>query len=260
MNFICQNASIEELNMLAAGDRHSVLIEGPEGSGKTFLARKYASMLQVPDFQEISPKVDTIKEAIDTCMQIATPIVLCIENLDCGVPAASYTLLKFLEEPLPNVYIVVTCKNLKNIPDTIVSRSVVVSTAPPVDMDISNYAISRDIEKFKQLQQTRLWKCVRTFKDADIVLGMDAEQIKYFTDLESIAKFRDTVSNLVWQIGHYPNNSETPVELVIRYLIELCNTAHIRQAGISCISDLTQGRVAAHAAIAKFVFVCKYCE
>ena len=260
MNFICQQSSIEELKLLAASNRHSVLIEGPEGSGKSYLARQYATMLGVPDFQEIVPKVDSIKEAIDTCLQISTPIVLSVENLDCGVPAASYTLLKFLEEPLPNVYIVITCKNIKNVPDTIISRSVVVSTAPPVDVDISNYSISKDIEKFKQLQQSRIWRCVRTFKDADTVLGMDAEKLKYFTDLESIAKFRDTVSNLVWKIGHYNDNSETPVELVIRYLIDLCNTSHIRQAGISCISDLTQGRVAAHAAIAKFVFVCKYCE
>ena len=34
MKFICQQQSIDELHVLASSNRHSVLIDGPEGSGK----------------------------------------------------------------------------------------------------------------------------------------------------------------------------------------------------------------------------------
>ena len=260
MNFICQQAAISELDSLAKSNRHSVLIEGPEGSGKSYLAKQYATLLGVPDFQEVVPKVDAIKETIDNCMQISTPIVLCIENLDTGVPAASYALLKFLEEPLPNVYIVVTCRNIKHVPDTIISRSAVVVTSPPVDTDVCGYAMMKNADRFKEMQLTRIWKCVRTFRDAEIALNMTNAHIEYFNGLTELAKFRDSVSNLVWKIGHYPDNSETPVEFVIRYLMDLVNTAHVRQAGITCISELNQSRIAGHAVLAKFVFEAKYCE
>lgn len=260
MKFLCQESALSELQSLANNDRHSVLIEGPEGSGKSYLAKQYASMLFVSDFQEILPKVDIIKDTIDTCLKMNTPIVLCIENLDTGVPAASYALLKFLEEPLPNVYIVITCRNVKHVPDTIISRCAVVVTSPPVDIDVSSYSLSKNPDKFKLVQHSILWRCVRTFKDADTVLNMTDANLEYFKSLDSLSKFNDSVSNIVWSIGHYPDNTETPVDLVIRYIMEILNTAHIRKAGIACIRDITQGRIASHACLAKFVFEAKYCE
>ena len=260
MNFKCQEQPLKELDTLRLSDRHSVLIEGPSGCGKTYLAMQYANMLNIPDFQIISPKVDEIKSTIEGCTQINNPVVLCIENLDTGVAAASYALLKFLEEPLPNVYIVVTCRNLQYVPDTIISRSAVVVTAPPVDVDIATYSINANPAKFDELKFTELWKCVRTFKDADTVLNMTPEQVMYFHKLPDITRFNDTVSNLVWKISHYDDNSECPVDLVIRYIMNVVNTVHIRQAGIECLNDLSLKRIAPHAVLAKFMFDAKYCE
>lgn len=260
MNFKCQEQPLKELDTLRLSDRHSVLIEGPSGCGKTYLARQYANMMNVDDFQIVLPKVDEIKNTIDACTQITNPVVLCIENLDTGVPAASYALLKFLEEPLPNIYIVVTCRNLQHVPDTIISRSAVVVTAPPVDIDIATYSISANAARFDQLKFTELWRCVRTFKDADTVLNMTPEQVMYFQKLPDVTKFNDSVSNLVWKISHYEDNSECPVDLVIRYIMNTVNTVHIRQAGIECLNDLSLKRIASHAVLAKFIFEAKYCE
>lgn len=260
MEFICQKAAVAELESLASANRHSVLIEGPQGCGKSYLAKQYAKMLQVDDFQIVTPKVDVIKETVDACLQLNTPIVLCIENLDLGVPAASYALLKFLEEPSANVYIVVTCRNIQNVPDTIISRSAVVVTAPPVDIDVSAYSLNKDAETFKSIQLHPLWRCVRTFTDADTVLNMNSAQIEYFSQLNTMVGFRDSVSNIVWKLSHYNDNTDAPVELVIRYLMDLVGTPHIRQAGISCMRDISQGRIASHAALTKFAFELKYCE
>lgn len=260
MNFICQQQPMKDLDALRLSDRHSILIEGPSGCGKTYLAMQYAKLLGISDFQIVEPKVDIIKSAVEECIQVNNPVVICIENLDTGVAAASYTLLKFLEEPTPNVYIIVTCRNMNNVPDTIISRSAVVIAAPPVESDLATYAISRDKTKFDLLKLSILWKCVRTFKDADIVLDMTQPQLDYFTNLTHIAKFSDSVSNLVWKISHYDDNSEAPVEIVLRYLMLLCNTPHIRRAGVSCLNDLASKRIASHAVLAKFIFEAKYCE
>lgn len=260
MQLVCQASAVQELNQLALNNSHSILIEGPVGCGKTYLAKQYANMLQVPDFQIISPDVQSVREAVEGCMTLDTPIVICIENLDTGVSAAAYALLKFLEEPTSNVYIVVTCTNINHVPDTIISRSAIVTACAPIDSDIAVYAETKNFDRYYQLKDSKLWACVRTFKDVDIVLAMNPAQISYFEKLEGLVSFKDTISNIVWKLGHYEDNSETPIDLVIRYIIGICNSPFIQRSGIDCITELSSGRVAAHATLAKFAFNCKYCE
>lgn len=260
MVFVCQKFSLEELKKLADNDRHSILIEGPSGCGKTYLAKQYAKMLFISDFMEVLPKVNDIRESVDSCNQLDNNIVLCIENLDKGVAGASYTLLKSLEEPFPNIYIVITCTNINDVPDTIISRSTVVSVSAPIDADLDLFSRSVNSEKYMRLQHSDIWKCVRTFNDANTVLNMSDEHLAYFEQIRILSTFKDSVSNIVWSLGHFEDKEETPLEIVIRYIMELVNTNHVRKAGIQCISDILQGRIAKHAALSKFVFECKYCE
>lgn len=260
MIFACQKAPLAQLELYASSHRHSILIEGPPGCGKTYMALQYAKMLGVADFHIVDPTVQAIRDAIDECYKVDTDVVLCIENLDKGVASASYTILKFLEEPTSNIYIVVTCRNMNRVPDTIISRSVSVNAAPPIDTDIDTYAKSKDAKKFDEISGSLLWRCVRTFGDADIVMHLNSAQLEYFQSLQSLAKFRDPVSQTSWALQHYSDNSETPIELVIRYLMEICDSATVKSAGISCLSDISAGRVAAHAAVARFVLDCKYLE
>lgn len=260
MIFVCQQEPLNELKKLCDSDRHSILIEGGPGCGKTYLARQFANMKEIPDFQEIAPKVQDIRDAMDLCNKLDNNIVICIENLDKGVSGASYTLLKCLEEPLPNMYIVITCRNINFVPDTIISRSTVVSVSPPTDSDMDLYCRSLNPDRYFKLKDTPLWRCVRVFSDANTVLTLNDEKIAYFDSLNSMQRFSDTVSNIVWKLGHFEDKSETPVELVIRYMMEIINTNHVRKCGIECISDLTQERIAQHAVLAKFAFDCKYCE
>lgn len=260
MNFICQKYSLNELQQLANKDRHSVLIEGSSGCGKTYLARQYAQMIDVYDFINVEPKVQDIRNTIDSCLQLGNKVVICIENLDKGVSGASYTLLKSLEEPLPNMYIVITCRNINNVPDTIISRSTVVSTCPPVDSDLDLFARSVNPEKYFRLNKSLIWRCIRTLGDVNTILNMSDEHIDYFNTLNEISKFRDSVFNIVWKLSHFEDKSETPVELVIRYIMEIVGTVHVKKAGIECISDLINCRFGQHSILAKFAFECKYCE
>lgn len=260
MIFTCQKDAIQELEKLARNDRHSVLIEGPSGCGKTYLAKQYASMLNVDDFEIIQPKVTDIRETIDTCGQLENKIVLCIENLDKGVAGASYTLLKSLEEPRPNIYIIITVSNMEWVPDTIISRSTVVSTNPPISSDIEMFSRKVNEMKYSKLKDTTLWRCVRTLADANTILNMSDDHISYFDTLPELFKFKTSVASIMWKMGHFEDNSDTPAELVIRYAMEILNTNHVRRAGIQCISDMQKNRIAQHVILAKFAFECKYWE
>lgn len=251
---------LKELNSLALSRRQSVLIEGPSGCGKTYLSQRYANMLGIDDYQKIVPKVTEIREALDSCISINNPVMLEIENLDLGVNAASYTLLKSLEEPLPHVFIIITCRNMNAVPDTIISRSAVVNVGPPTLDDIDRYGLEKDRTRFLNINQRLVWQCVRSFSDADEALSMSPEEIDYYESLSEVCQFKDNVSNLVWKIGHYPSNKECNIELAIRSIVELMQKPLITKCGVECIRDLSKGRIAQHAVLAKFIFTAKYCE
>lgn len=255
-----QQETLEELKTLAASNRQSVMITGPAGSGKSYLAQQYANILHIDDYSAVDPKVSDIREALDSCLTISNKVLLEIKNLDLGVPAASYTLLKSLEEPSPHVYIVITCRNADHVPDTIISRSAVVNLGPPTMEDIDRYGRDKDTLKFNNVSSRLVWQCVRSFTDADDVLNMTIDEIEYYESLSELCKFKDSVSNLVWKLSHYDSNKECNLELAIRSVIELMHSPFITKCGIECIRDLNRGRIAQHAVLSKFVFNAKYCE
>lgn len=260
MDAKCQVSAIDELKQLVDRDVHSIVIEGPEGCGKTYLATEFARLKGISDFISVAPKVSELKQAMNTSIDLQTPLVLCVENLDTGVLAASYSLLKFLEEPIPSVYTVVTCRNVENIPDTIVSRCPVVTVSTPNSIDRDNYAMLRNPAAFQDICKSPLWRCARTFKDVDMILGFRPDQQLYFECLSQVLRFKDTVSNLMWKLGHFEDSSEAPTLLVLRYLVEIAESEHVKQAGMHCIEELSNARIASHAILAKFIFECKYCE
>lgn len=258
MELISQAPAIDYLKVLKNADRHSVLIEGAPGCGKTYLAGYYASLLGIPDFQVVEPTVAAVKEFIDICSMLESPVVVCVENLDTGTPAASYTMLKFLEEPTHNAYIVVTARNINGIPDTIVSRSTVVSVTPPLSQDLTTMATTKYSSRYPIVSSKRIWKCARTFGDVDTIMRMTDSQLEYFDSLNDMFVKPDCVSSLMWKIGHYPDNTDTPVELVIRYIMEISNDMRVKSLGMKCIKDLNKANIAAHIVIAKFCFDLNY--
>ena len=260
MEFKNQQVAIQQLHDLADADRHSILIEGIEGSGKSYLAKEYAKILNIVDMISIQPNVNEVRDAIDACYTVTNNVLICIENLDTGLPSASYTLLKFLEEPMSNVYIVVTCRNINRVPDTIVSRSAVVSLAVPIDQDIALYAEKRDSMQYSKLSQYKFWDCVRSFKDVDTLMSMSNEQKDYFLkELPEVFRFKDPESTISWKLTKYPDNTETPLSFVVRYIMATYSqNRYITKACIECLSELDRSRVAPHASISKLIFECMY--
>lgn len=260
MNFLCQQAALADLKTLADNNTHSVLLLGPSGSGKTYLAHEYCKMLGIEDFITVPSTVSEIRQTIDECYRIHNKVLVCVENLDKGVFGASSAMLKFLEEPVSHVYIVVTGTNYNRIADTIISRSAVVTTAPPLPADINSYSEDHDYARYQVVSKSNLWKAVRSFKDAEYVMNISGERLQYFESLDSMWKASETVANLTWKLGHFDDNSETPISLVIQYIVANSEDAHIRKSGLECLSDLDSSHIATHAILSRFVFECKYVE
>ena len=259
MNFICQQAAVSQLKTLAEHQQHGVLIVGNPGSGKTYLARRYAEILGISDFYKIIPAVADLRTMIDSVLSSETPVVLCIENLDDGVVQASYPLLKFIEDCPRHIYIVVTCNNYYAIPDTIPSRCALVNINSPTKQDIEQYAIEKDPEAYDRFKDKRVWKCIKSFGDADIVSKFTPENLKYFDNLDNLNFTKNTVSNLAWTLQHYEDKTETPLTLVIRYLMQVL-PSNDRKVCIDCLNDLADNRISKNAIISKLIFELKYTQ
>ena len=257
MNFQCQTGAIERLKLLAEHKQHGILIVGIPGSGKTYLARQYANFLGIENFYIINPVVADLKATIDLCLNSDTPVVLCIENLDSGVVQASYPLLKFIEDCPNYVYVVVTCCNLDAVPDTIPSRCALVEVSQPTRSDISQYASSKDAEAYERLHETKIWSCIRGFKDVDTVLSFKIDQIKYFDNLPVLVQSNEPVSSISWKLTHFEDNSELDAELSVRYLLNVLS-GHKRRACIDCLNDLAENRMSKNAIVSKLIFEIKY--
>jgi len=253
-----QESALKELKLSAENFRHNILIEGAEGVGKSYLAKQYAKMLNIDDFQIIESKVSTIREMIEGCAALTTPIVLCIENLDTGVASASYALLKFLEEPSPNVFIVVTCRNINHLPDTIASRSAVITVTHNSESDLTEYARTKNGGQFQKIKNTPIWKTAKSVKDVGLLLDMTLPQIEHIKSAVDGLNTKDSVSSMIWKFCKYPDGTPIPLELLIKYIMVTAKSSAIRKSAHECINALTFGRISSRAVLAKFLFEYKY--
>lgn len=260
MNMQCQQPALDVLDRLVQSDQHTIIITGNSGSGKTYLAKKWGTLLNIPDFFLCNPTVSDIKSTIDLIVGDKSPVVFCIENLDAGQVKAAYPLLKLLEECPEYLYICVTCVNIRDIPDTIISRCSVVDIGNPTASDLDQYARSIDSIRYNMLKDQLIWKCVRGFNDVQEILGFDANKLDYFTKLRELLPFNDTISNISWKLQNYPDNSKTDLTIVIRYMYHLFETAHDKRSCIQCLDDLGRGTISKNAVLSKFILENKYCE
>ena len=258
MNFKCQEYAIQDLKKLAEGNKHSIIISGPAGIGKSYISKMMTEFLNIRDIQYIAPVVSDIRDTIVECIQLNNPVIIVIENLDLGVITASYTLLKFLEEPNDNVYIVVTCRDLMKIPDTILSRCSTISIPPPTDNDIICYSESKNSDKFYKLKVLPIWKAIKNFSDVDTLFRLSKLEIEYIQDLVQNLDFLQPISSTVWNLSHFKDGKDCPVQLVLQFFASIVQDVHMFKFVIDCIHDLQVGRVGIQTILSKFVLNCKY--
>lgn len=257
MELKSQAAAIAELAKLSESRRKTLIIEGPRGSGKSYLASLYAKKLNIPDFTILEPKIDSIRSFMEQSYGLPNDLVVCIENLDTGVVGSAYALLKFIEEPVSSVYIVVTCRNLGAIPDTIVSRCVTVSLSNMTADDLKAYLQTKDEKLIAAIgKDPILWRSIKTFSDVDHLIAAGEQGISYYRELPGAISANSSVSWISWKLQKYPDGNPTDLNMVVTYLMNSNRDWYI--PALSCLRKIEAGRVPAHIALAKFILDLKY--
>lgn len=138
---ILQPHTKKQIEHLLEHPTHGVILSGPEGTGKAFVARYVASkLLEVssekldnhPYFKNIQPEngsmgIDHVRE-LQKFIQLKTPgadgirRVIMLENAHLMTNEAQNALLKSLEEPPADTVIILTAPATRNIKETIYSR------------------------------------------------------------------------------------------------------------------------------------------
>lgn len=260
MDFDFQSKAVSELQKLAYANHHSILISGIRGSGKTYLAQKFAQLKGIDNFHCINPKVADLKDTVQSSFKLQENQVICIENLDDGKPAASQVILKYLEEPLPTVYIVVTCVNASKLPDTILSRAIEVKVGIPHVNELAQYARNFNAQKFTSYKDYVAFSTCKSFSDIRQVLNLSLDQVKYYEKFRNIRElFKQPVDSILWCLGHYEDNSKLDSRLALRCVLSCSeNFPGIQKIALDSLLALEDGKLSETAILGKFVLDGKY--
>ena len=256
MEFDFQSQAISQIKVLADNDVHSILISGIRGCGKTYVAQKFAEFKGINTFHSINAKVADLKDAIQSSFRLQENQVICIENLDDGKSAASQVILKYLEEPLPNVYVIVTCVNSSKLPDTILSRAIEVQIGIPHMNELSQYARNLNAQRFNTYREYSVFSTCKSLSDVRQILNLSLDQIKYYEQFQDIKSlFKQSVDAILWNLGHYADNSKADSKLALRCIMR--SDSIFRGLALNSLLELEENKLSETAILGKFVLNSK---
>lgn len=239
--------------------RHTFIVGGLAGCGKTHTVKQVAKDLGFT-FISVDSNVADVKEVVHSDISDDTMnYLICIENVDTGVSGVQQSLLKSIEEYAPNLYWVITCRNIKYVQETILSRGTAYSMSVPTKTDIDNFAQTKGETTLNAVQSTAMWKAVRSFADVNFVTflyNQDKSKFDYFNNLVNV-NYQDTVSNLSYKIQHYPDKSKIPLDFLFKFLIANAPNSTIQYVAIQHLKDLE--RLNSYVVVNHFLFTVKYC-
>lgn len=108
-------------NLIEKGFPRFVIITGQKGQGKTELV-KYISKKLKYSLVEFGIKIDEIREMIEIAYKQTEPIIYLIQNADKMSINAQNSLLKLVEEPPQQAFIIMELQQIENTLETIKSR------------------------------------------------------------------------------------------------------------------------------------------
>lgn len=105
---------------------HSLLLEGEKGAGKHLLCNYIQTHLAL-ELLDITDQLNF--ETINECYIRTQPYIYVIDTTKMSIKQQN-VILKFLEEPLTNAYIILLCTNRYNLLPTIINRCIVWKLQP----------------------------------------------------------------------------------------------------------------------------------
>lgn len=119
MSIIGQNKLQQKISTLSLDNfNHTNLFIGPSGSGKHFFANIIAKKLNL-EYVDITEKLNMDDLNALCCSSI---LYLCVIDVDKISIKDQNTILKFVEEPQRNIFIVLLTENINNVIATIQNR------------------------------------------------------------------------------------------------------------------------------------------
>lgn len=121
---------------------HALLLVGQRGVGLGTLAKELAKRVANREVVIIEPKLhktqktanintDDIRELVKvTQTRRKEPLVIVLDEAEKMTAGAPETFLKALEEPVDNVYYILTSHDTSNLPKTILSRAQIIEVMP----------------------------------------------------------------------------------------------------------------------------------
>lgn len=106
-----------------------IIIEGAEGSGRLTLAKVVIKMLNATGII-VGNGINDVREMIDNCYQNVSKTVYIFRDCDDMSIPAKNSLLKVVEEPPNNCYIIMTVRDINNMLDTLKSRASYIKMEP----------------------------------------------------------------------------------------------------------------------------------
>ena len=252
-----QKQALSDFKRLAPSNIRSFIIAGPKGCGKTYLARVLSDMRKCEDFIYVDAKMQDVRDVMYNTESDST-FSICIENLDTAASAVSQAILKYVESPKPNITVIITCRRIDLIPDTIRSRCAVVLVSPMGQKDISEYAALKYPDAYKRIsERPDIMSAVRSISDIAWLQKLTDRQLDYIRSLYGDLVSASPINTITWKLSKFPDGSEIDADFVIRYLMSASSNTNVQSVLRLCLDDM-DSRVPAHAALSNAVMTIKY--
>lgn len=252
-----QQAALHDLEEIADRDLHSILISGVRGTGKTYAASYFSTLKGITTFHSIQPKMKDIKEALQNSALLDDRQVICIEDLDDGMMSVSQALLKYLEEPLQNVYVIITCNNVSRLTNTIPSRAISVEIQHPSINDLAEFAKHQNMNKYNQIKDSLVFKACRSLSDVKFVLNLTNDQINYYQNYQDDKFIRGDSNSLMWNMSHYDDNQPCEVIWCFKSIVRGDCSSSIKKLALSSLLSFEERRLSKTAILGEFVIQAK---
>src|SRR5699024_3940097 len=103
-----------------------LIIEGDKGQGKRTITKYIAEYMDIDVYEPDNLKVDDIRKIVDDSQSLSRDRLYALYDADEMTTQAQNAILKFLEEPQENAYIIITVQEQNYLLDTIISRATMI--------------------------------------------------------------------------------------------------------------------------------------
>lgn len=206
---IGQEKILEQIDNLINSNRFPkfMIIQGARGWGKKELTREIAKKLNI-DLVFFENKVDDIRECIKLAYEQTAPILYALLDGDTMSNAAKNSILKLIEEPPLNAYIILLIENEETILPTIKSRAYIIRIDNYKECEIKDYLAKKD-NSFTSEEINKIISICNCPGDINLVLQEENKELLDLVDklIDNIGKV--TLSNLLKVTKKFKLNDST---------------------------------------------------